>query len=119
VDRIATISSAASEQRGFTEIAHNVAITYSSRLRRRQPLSSTYPAMPQHASHEDPRRLVLLESIQQLEPIDRQLVLLYLEGFSARETEEVVGLAANNVAIRLTRLRRKLASAVQSKEVSQ
>jgi hypothetical protein len=61
---------------------------------------------------EDPRRRVLLEAVQQLDSIDRQVVLLYLEGLSAREIEQVTGLSANSISVRLSRLRRRLASIV-------
>ena len=42
---------------------------------------------------------------------------LYLEGFSAREIEEVTGVTANNVAVRLNRLRHKLTLALRGEEV--
>ena len=66
---------------------------------------------------EDPRRAVLLETLQQLDSIDRQVVLLYLEGLSAGEIEQVTGLSANSIGVRLSRLRRRLALMVMSKEV--
>ena len=50
-------------------------------------------------------------------PLDRQVVFLYLEGLSAREIEQVTGMSANSVGVRLSRLRRRLASMVMSKEV--
>ena len=109
---------AASERTWLYRVAHNVAITYSSRQRRRQGTEQPLdPTMSHLSTHDDPRRLALLQSIRQLEPFDRHLVLLYLEGFGAREIEEITGLAANNVAVRLTRLRRKLAAAIEPKEV--
>jgi DNA-directed RNA polymerase specialized sigma24 family protein len=44
-------------------------------------------------------------------------VTLYLEGFTAREIEEVTGFTANNVAVRLSRLRHKLTLALRGTEV--
>jgi RNA polymerase sigma-70 factor (ECF subfamily) len=61
----------------------------------------------------------LLEALQQLESIDRQVVLLYLEGLSAGEIEQVTGLSANSIGVRLSRLRRRLALMVMSKEVQE
>jgi RNA polymerase sigma-70 factor (ECF subfamily) len=74
--------------------------------------------LPDHRmAPEDPRRAVLLEALQQLNSIDRQVVLLYLEGLSAGEIEQVTGLSANSIGVRLSRLRRRLALMVMSKEV--
>ena len=71
--------------------------------------------IPDPACKDDSRHVALLQAVQQLDAVDRQLVLLYLEGLSAREMEEITGLTANNIGVRLTRLRRKLASALKAK----
>jgi len=109
---------AASERTWLYRIAHNVALTYSAKRRWRHRLEESIDGpICDPVTQVDPRRLALLESLQQLNPVDRQLMLLYLEGLSAREIEEVTGLTANNVGVRLTRLRRKLASTLKAKEV--
>jgi RNA polymerase sigma-70 factor (ECF subfamily) len=79
-----------------------------------QPID-TIPRTP--AVEDDSRHRALLEAVRKLEPADQTLVILYLEGFSARETEEVTGLTANNVAVRLSRLRHKLTLALSGEEV--
>lgn len=107
---------AASERTWLYRIAHNVALTYASKRRwqRRseQPIEMT---MRDPAWNHDSRRMALLQSVQKLEAIDRQLVILYLEGFSAREMEDIAGMTANNIGVRLARLRRKLACALKTK----
>jgi RNA polymerase sigma-70 factor (ECF subfamily) len=109
----------ASERTWLYRIAHNVALTWRARRHREtrseEPLEEAALASP--VPGDDHRRFVLLESVQRLGPVDRQLALLYLEGLSAREMEEVTGLAANAVGVRLNRLRHKLAAAVSGKEV--
>jgi RNA polymerase sigma-70 factor (ECF subfamily) len=40
----------------------------------------------------------LMELIQRLRPLDRELVILYLEGLGAAEIGEVVGISAGNVS---------------------
>lgn len=110
----------ASERTWLYRIAHNVALTYAAKRRRQQ--RSEQPSdkpIGDPTSQMDHRRIALLESIQQLSPVDRQLVQLYLEGLTAREIEDVTGLTANNVGVRLTRLRRKLRSALRAQEVRQ
>jgi RNA polymerase sigma-70 factor (ECF subfamily) len=63
------------------------------------------------------RHRALLEAVQRLGTADQALVTLHLEGLTAREIGEVTGLTANNVAVRLSRLRRKLTLALRGKEV--
>jgi len=46
--------------------------------------------------------------IQRLRPLDRELVILYLEGLSAAEIAEVVGISAGNVATRMGRVKKLL-----------
>jgi RNA polymerase sigma-70 factor (ECF subfamily) len=47
----------------------------------------------------------LLALIQALKPIDRQLMLLHLEGMDAASIGDVTGLSAGNVATKLSRIR--------------
>jgi RNA polymerase sigma-70 factor (ECF subfamily) len=110
----------ASERTWVYRIAHNIALTYSAKHRRRlgmQQDMETIPCTPSVEEDQDPRRQALLEAVQKLTPADQTLVILYLEGLSARETEEVTGLTANNVAVRLSRLRIRLTLALRGKEV--
>ncbi|MBT4499787.1 MAG: sigma-70 family RNA polymerase sigma factor [Gemmatimonadetes bacterium] len=51
----------------------------------------------------------LYAEIRQLPPLDRSLVLLHLDGFSHREIADTVGLTENNVGVRLSRCRKRLA----------
>jgi RNA polymerase sigma-70 factor, ECF subfamily len=50
----------------------------------------------------------LQELARQLRPLDRQILLLYLEGLDARETGDVVGLSAANVATKIHRIKKIL-----------
>lgn len=109
---------AASERTWVYRIAHNVAYSYAKKRRRQCQSELQVDELPDHRmAPEDPRRAILLESLQQLDSIDRQVVLLYLEGSSAGEIEQVTGLSANSISVRLSRLRRRLALMVMSKEV--
>ena len=54
------------------------------------------------------RRLALNRAIAGMSPGDRTLVLLWLEGLSGVEIEEVTGVRAATVAGRLSRIRRSL-----------
>ena len=49
------------------------------------------------------------ELIHRLNPLDRQIILLYLEGFDAGSIAEVTGMSAGNAATRIHRIKRILA----------
>lgn len=50
----------------------------------------------------------LLEGIYLLRPLDRQIILLYLEGETAGAIADVTGLSASNVATKIHRLKQLL-----------
>jgi RNA polymerase sigma-70 factor, ECF subfamily len=52
------------------------------------------------------------ELIRRLAPLDRQVIVLYLEGMSAAEIAEVTGLSAGNVATKVHRIKRVLARGI-------
>ena len=55
----------------------------------------------------------LLGLIQRLRPLDRQVILLYLEDIDARAIGEIVGLSAVNVATKIHRVKEILAQRFQ------
>ena len=55
----------------------------------------------------------LLGLIQRLRPLDRQVILLYLEDIDARAIGEIVGLSAANVATKVHRVKKILAQQFQ------
>jgi RNA polymerase sigma-70 factor, ECF subfamily len=94
-------------------VAHNVATGHVVRQRRlRKTLVSIedVEAMPSNdwselAAHRNQAldRLALL--IQKLKPLDRQIIVLYLEEMDAASTAEVTGLSASNVAMKVHRIK--------------
>lgn len=92
-------------------VAINVAISYyrghRTRLERTTPLDDSVLtlAAPEPES-DDVRRLRHL--IQQLDELNRALVLLYLDGNSHEETAEVLGISPSNVATKLGRIKQQL-----------
>lgn len=96
-------------------VAHNVAATHVLDERRRRSLALV--GLDELDSLEigvepDADRQVLLSRlmalVQRLRPIDRELVVLYLEGLDAREIGEVVGVSAGNVATKISRIKKLL-----------
>lgn len=95
-------------------VAHNVAT--SNLIRARRQHASRWQSLEDVAelpSAADAERTVLSRMnverlgvlIRDLRSLDRQLVLLFLEGFSPHEIAEVTGLSDTNVTTKLSRLR--------------
>ena len=89
-------------------IAHNVALTWQRRDRRRQSRETALNEDVQPSAQMDLRTLALSQAIASMSPGDRTLTLLWLEGLSAAEIEDVTGVKSATVAVRLSRIRKQL-----------
>jgi RNA polymerase sigma-70 factor (ECF subfamily) len=103
-------------------VTHNAALTWKRaershrrRLDRFQELEA--PAAVNEAGGEPPNDLLefLYAAIRSLEPLDRSLVLLQLDGMSYAQIAEIHGLTESNVGVRLNRLKHKLTAILQEK----
>ena len=99
-------------------VAHNAATSYVIRQRRAnaQKLVSLeelehLPARAVGRSAADTHQAFerLLELIQSLKPLDRQVILSYLEDMNAASIGEIVGLSSGNVATKIHRVKKILA----------
>ena len=100
----------ASERTWLYRIAHNVALTWQTRSRRRH---SREAPLDRDVVMSDPaglRQLALRQALASLSAADRTLTLLWLEGLTAAEIEGVTGVKAATVAVRLSRIRKALAT---------
>jgi RNA polymerase sigma-70 factor (ECF subfamily) len=78
---------------------------------RTQPLPNL-----QDQPHADPRVEWLYERIAELEPIDRSLALLVLDGCSYREMSETLGISESNVGVRINRIKKRLTNQLAREE---
>ena len=101
-------------------VAHNTAtshITRAFRLRQQQFVTldelSAEPAVREQPADEalDHRRTLerLYALIRQLDPIDRQVIVSYLEGIEAAEIAEIVGTSPGAIGMKVHRIKRLLA----------
>ena len=98
-------------------VAHNVATSQVSRRRGNTPilvgleeLDETPAAGDTDRDLDQHRALERLQAlVRRLKPLDRQLMLLYLEGVDAASMGEVTGLSASNVATKIHRIKAVLA----------
>lgn len=108
----------ASERTWLYRIAQNVAFSEWARRRRKRGPEVPFDSFPAVRHGENERRRELFDAIRRLEPIERQLAWLYLEGLTAREIGEVLGITEGNAAVRLTRLRQQLARMLNPEEAA-
>jgi len=98
-------------------VAHNTATSLVTRRRGKAPALVTLEeavaasTSDDHETRLDRERMLerLLSMIRALKPIDKQLMLLHLEGMDAASIGDVTGLSAGNVATKLSRIRTLLA----------
>ena len=99
-------------------VAHNTAVSHV--IRQRQKKSQTLvgleelESVPDHREGElaaDRRHALerLLELVQRLKPLDRQVILSYLEGLDATSIGDITGISPGNVATKIHRIKNILA----------
>lgn len=92
-------------------VALNTAITFY-RKEKRQPEVIGFEILPEGQCEEtDPiedQLQAMYKAIGNLSNIDKAIVMLYLEDYSYHEIGEVVGITANNVAVKMNRIKSKL-----------
>jgi RNA polymerase sigma-70 factor (ECF subfamily) len=89
-------------------IALNVAISHLRRARTVEPLDPDTLPVPDTRSTQDERIEAVFAMLAQFPPLDRALVLLYLDDHSYAEIAEVLGLSETNVATKLSRIKQTL-----------
>ena len=84
-------------------VALNTALSHK---RKPRPVHEPLDAAPERGhAHEGDALLALEGFLANLDPLQRAVLLLDLEGLEREQVADVLGLSANAVAIRLTRLR--------------
>jgi RNA polymerase sigma-70 factor, ECF subfamily len=104
-------------------VAHNVAASHVLRDRRRpKQILTTLDEIDLPADAPDPADVLyealvirrITELIQQLKPLDRQVIILHLEGLPAEEIADITGISTGNTHTKLTRIRKLLAAQVNA-----
>lgn len=103
-------------------VVHHCALTWVRGQRRRRH-RDTEAELELVARHREPtapdaRLEMLFEHIRKLVPIDRSAITMALDGLTHAEIGEVLGCSENAVSVRIHRIRKRLASAMQKKGLS-
>jgi RNA polymerase sigma factor (sigma-70 family) len=97
-------------------VALNTAITFF-RKEKKQPAIYSADVLPD--SREEDRDPIedqvkaMYAAIGELSKIDKAIVMLYLEDYSYNEIGEMMGITANNVAVKMNRIKTKLREETQ------
>jgi RNA polymerase sigma factor (sigma-70 family) len=95
-------------------VAMNVAISFCRSETRKRRSSSPMPQsvlerVPASEGSESDQQLALVrELIDQLEPLDRALMLLYLEDYTHAEIASILGISETNVGTKIGRIKERL-----------
>jgi RNA polymerase sigma-70 factor, ECF subfamily len=99
-------------------VAHNTAVSYVNRERRKnagfvslEEIERTAPGEDRRPDIDRQRALQqLAQFIRQLKPLDRQIMICHLEDMDAATIAEITGLSAANVGMKIHRIKNILAS---------
>ncbi|MFZ0805764.1 MAG: RNA polymerase sigma factor [Candidatus Sulfotelmatobacter sp.] len=105
-------------------VAHNAAVSHIVRQRRKSGLAmvilediEALPAPDESEAIDRQQKLnQLLAMVRRLKPVDRQVILGYLEDLDAATIGEITGLSPQNVATKIHRIKRILCRRFRSGE---
>ena len=91
-------------------VALNTAISFY-RKEKRKPVIQSLNQIPEHAddaNNKEEQMQAMYKAINALSKIDKALIMLYLEDYNYEEIGNILGITANNVAVKMNRIRTKL-----------
>ena len=89
----------------------NTALTYirKTKKQKHESLSTTHHQIPDAPTgNKDEAINTLFQAIAMLSPVNKAIVLLYLENMSYEEIAGITGLSKSNVSVRLVRIKKEL-----------
>jgi RNA polymerase sigma factor (sigma-70 family) len=92
-------------------VALNTAITFyrkDQRVIETSELKEQLAAVPDISYGQQETLTAMYKVISELSPIDKALVMLYLEDYSYQEIGDMLGITANNVAVKMNRVKTKI-----------
>src|SRR5690606_20491839 len=81
-----------------------------------EPYSEVAELHPSSEAGSDDGLLVLQRAIGMLNPMDKAVVILHLEGYAHKEIADLLGLSETNVSTRLNRIKKQLEKNIKSLE---
>ena len=101
------------------KIALNTAITHFKKVRKeKESIVSDYlPERSEDSHSKEDLSIALFKEIDLLSKIEKAIVLLYLDHYSHHDIGEVMGISANNVAVKMNRIKSKLKAQINKNDL--
>jgi len=102
-------------------VALNTAITFFRKEKKKPAIYSTDTLPDQSEEAYDPieeQVKAMYAAIGELSKVDKAIVMLYLEDYSYNEIGEMMGITANNVAVKMNRIKIKLKEETQKQSAN-
>lgn len=100
-------------------VVHHCALTWirgeTRRLRKHSAAARDLLAANAEDASSDSRLELLYECIRELPAIDRSVITMALDGLSHAQIGDIIGSRENTISVRIHRIRKQLASAIQKK----
>jgi RNA polymerase sigma-70 factor (ECF subfamily) len=94
----------------------NTALMSKRKKKDNEPLLDTHEEIPEPSAKEDNTEL-LNTAIATLSPVNKAIMLLYLEEMSYEEIAEITGLTKSNVSVRIVRAKKELEEKIKGKRL--
>lgn len=91
-------------------VSMNTCISYRRKKKIKTVPLNIAPDFADDSSQASRQTQQLHQRIQRLEPVDRAIVLLWLENLPYEEIGQIIGTSARNIGVRLVRIKEKLKS---------
>lgn len=93
-------------------VALNTAISWGrkeqSQRRKKKEFANHLHILKETSEPQNEKLEWIFEQIRKMDPIDRSLILLHLDGQSYQEIADILGISEKNVGVKLSRLRKAL-----------
>jgi RNA polymerase sigma-70 factor (ECF subfamily) len=92
-------------------VSLNTALTFRRKENRQRKVDNAVDALTfshDHQPEADEQLAAMYKAINGLSDIDKALITLYLDDYNYNEMGNVLGITANNVAVKMNRLKKKL-----------
>lgn len=97
------------------QVCLNTALTYRKRnSTNNEPLNESHLNVPGSDDRSDEDIDQLFKAIATLTPVNKAIILLYLEDMSYEEIATITGLTKSNVSVKLVRIKKELESKLQN-----
>lgn len=73
-----------------------------------EPLRSDHQILVERKDLQNEQLEWLYEQISQLDPVNRSLILLLLDGYSYNEISQILGISSSNVGVKINRIKKQL-----------